>query len=199
MNEDFESYKIEDEEPEEKRYTMWRLAPRVFVAPSTGWEKVKMHGPSPDLAVIRFLLPFSLMAGGSVFFRLLYPGQHTFTDLLVNAVIAFFSFFLGYYIALVLQKIFLPKEDKDFPSSKYGKLLTITGVSTLAIYYVLGQALPMFDFIIEFFPLWTIFLTYKGLRAVELKTDKWTYALGVICIVIISSPVLAEWFFSLFA
>lgn len=199
--ENFESYSIEDDEEEGrtvKRLTMWSLMPRIMSAPSSGWQRTLEKGPSADIAVIRFLLPMALLSGGSDFFSLLYSVQASLEGVLVSGVISFCSFFLGYYMALVFAKVFLPKEDKGFPNTNYGRLLTMAGVATLAIFHILFKALPMFDFIIEFFPLWTIFLIYRGMKIAELRSDKSTFVLGVMCMVIICSPVLVEWVLSLF-
>lgn len=177
---------------------MWTLFPRILTMPGEGWEKTMQHGPRPEIAVIRFLLPLSLLAAGAEFFAYLYQVGLSFTDLLVRAVITFCAFFIGYYIALVFAKIFLPKDAKDFPSSNYGKLLTLTGIASLACFRVLFMALPMLDFILEFLPLWTLFIIYRGMKMVVVSAEKQTMALGVMCIDIICSPLLVEWILSLF-
>ena len=197
--EDFESYSIEEEEESAgRRLTMWSIVPRIMTSPASGWESAKKCGPTPELATIRFFLPICLLSGASEFFSLIYQVNLSFTGLLVAAVISFCSFFIGYYLALVFAKLFLPKDSRDFPSSNYGRLLTMTGVTTLAIFHILFKAIPMFDFIIEFFPLWTIFLLYKGMKLAEINREKSTYDLGVMCVVIICCPVIVEWALSFF-
>ena len=196
--ENFESYSLEEEENEEC-LTMWSILPRIMAMPQSGWELCKLSGPVPEIAVLRFLLPLCLLAGGAEFMAMLYQVQLTFEGVLVNAVISFFSFFLGYYIAVVLAKVFLPKDAKEFITSKYGRLMAIAGVSTLAFFHILFQSLPMFDFIIEFFPLWTIFLIFKGMQIADVPKEKAAFSLGVMCLAIISSPYLVEWALSLFA
>lgn len=196
---DFENYIIEDEdEKRAPRLTMWSIVPRIMIMPASGWALARKNGPSPEIATIRFLLPMSLAAGISNFFTYFYPGRNSFTTVLVGAVITFCSFFLAYYIALLLQKLFLPKEGRDLPATSYGKLLTMTGIGTLALFHILTQALPMLDVILEFLPLWTIFLLYTGLKNTGVNNEKFVYALGVVCIVVVCSPYLVEWIFSLF-
>lgn len=212
MNEDFESYRIDEEEEEiqeieTKRYTMWNIVPRIMAMPASGWEMAKKHGPAPELATLRFLLPLCLLSGASVFFGLLYPGSRNifseeagFTVMLVNAVIQFCSFFIGYYVALLLEKAFLPRNAKELPSTSYGKLLTMTGVATLALFHIIFEALPMLDFVLVFLPLWTIFLLYKGIDHPSVShSDKRLLDVGIVCIVTIVSPTLVEWILALFA
>lgn len=201
MDNPFDNYKIDDEIEEKGggHITMWQALPYLMTMPTKGWEMIKRHGPTPEIATLRFLLPICLLAGGAEFFSLLYPNQLTFTSTLVNAVVELCSFFLGYFMALVLAKLFLPGDAKFFPSSDYGKLLTMAGVATLAFFHILLMALPMFDFLIEFLPLWTIFITYKGMNFAEIDKERSAFSMGVMCVVIICSPVLIEWIFSLFS
>lgn len=212
MNEDYENYSIEDEEedeiekPAEPRYTMWTIVPRIMVTPTSGWAMAKNNGPSPELAIIRFFLPLCIITGVSVYFNLLYPRQsgvlndkNALTTLLVNAVIQFCSFFIGYYLALVMAKVFLPKDTRQLPHTPYGKLLIMTGVATLAFFHILFEALPMFDSILVFLPLWTIFILFKGMEYGKIKSDKSILAIGVICVVTIASPTMIEWILLLFS
>lgn len=200
--EDFESYVIEDDEEPAgdpgKKYTMWNIVPKVMVFPNIGWPLAQKSGPAPEIAIIRFLLPISILSAVSDFISYLYPGSNNFTTTLVGAVITFCSFFLGYYLALVLSKILLPKEARDLPSSSYGKLMTIAAIGTLAFFNILMQALPMFDSILEFLPIWTVYVIYTGMKYAKIETDKTVYAIGVVCVAVICSPVIVEWILNLF-
>lgn len=200
MKEDFDSYVIEDEEEEKgaPRLTMWSIFPRIMTMPTTGWEMLRKRGPNPDVAAVRFLLPICLLAGGSNFFRYLYPGSPSFAAVLVEGVISLCGFFLGYYISLLLERIFMPKEARDFPATAYGKLLNMVGIATLALFYILAKALPMLDVIFEFLPLWTIFLIYVGMKNTGGNEEKHVYSLAAVCIIVICSPYLVNWILSLF-
>lgn len=206
MEENYENYKLEDDDDEAvtaRRKTLWSLMPQVMIMPTAGWEKVKNEGPSPEIASIRFLMPMSLLSGASAFFSYIYPDsslqdEGRFTVLLVNAVIAFCSFFLGYYVALVMMKVFLPKDSRWLPSSDFGKLMTMTGIGTLAFFHIIFEAFPMLDFILVFLPLWTIFLIFRGILVADLHSDKQILAISMACLVIIASPTLIEWVLALF-
>lgn len=208
--EDFENYNLEDEEEDkqgaaEPSVTLWRLLPQIMITPSSGWERAKNVGPPPELAVVRFLLPLALISGAAVFLSLFYPhyalsmgGESVFAVLLVSGVIQFCSFFIGYFLALVLAKVLLPKNAKFLISSPFGKLITLVGVATLALFHILYVALPMFDFFLDFLPLWTIFIIYSGLQKVALPSDKSILTVVVMCLVVIGTPTVIAWFLTLF-
>lgn len=208
MNEEFDNYKVDDEEEEDissPQYTLWQIVPRIMVSPQSGLKKLRQNGPSPELAAARFLLPLCLLTGFSAFFSYLYPGQivsfaeeNNFSVILVNAVVQFCAFFLGYYVAVLMARVFLPKGIRYFTSTKYGKLLTMTAIGTLAFFHIVCKALPMFDSFLVFLPLWTIFIIYKGMEPIAFDSDKKLLAIGTMCLITIVSPTLIAWILVLF-
>lgn len=197
----FEEYTIQDEEEQRKPLTLpqiWLALLKAMVMPSTGWKQLNDNEIKPESVVVGFLLPLSVIAAFSNFFSLIYELDLRFTDLLVGIVITFFTYFLGYYIAVLIAKIFLPKQDRGFATSNYGRILILDSMGALAIIHIIMEALQLFDFVIEFFPLWTVYMLYKGMAFAKVDSNKATYSLGVMCVAVISSPVLINWFFDLF-
>lgn len=203
LNEDFESYNIEDDEeerPSDERLTMWALMPSIMCTPASGWAKVRHSGPSPDIATIRFLLPLCLLSGAACFLSLLYPhdADTGFAVMLVEAVVELCSFFLGYYVAQVVAKLLMPKDDRHIVSTDYGKLLIMAGVATIALFHILFVAFPMIDFILGFLPIWTLFIQFKGMELIKFKSDKRLLSMAVICLATVASPAIIEWILMLF-
>ena len=195
----FTEYSIDDEQQEEilTLGKIWKIMFVTMGLPADGWNMLRDKNVSPNQVIPGFFIPLCILAALSNFFTLIYDSQLAYSDLFVNIVITFFSFFLGYYLAILMGRLLLPKADRDFPMTRFGRLMIIVGISTLLLFKILMFALPMFDFIIEFFPIWTVYLLYKGLAKSDLNENKISYSLGVICVVIIASPVLVEWLLSL--
>lgn len=193
-----DSYVIEDDGKPVRTFTMWSLVPRIMVMPGSGWQRLWYHGPLPEVAGIRFLLPLCILSGLSEFFVYLYQVQVVFSDVLVSAVIQFCSFFLGYFLSLLLLKFAMPKDSEGFSDTPYARLMLMTGIGTLAFFHVLFMALPMFDFILEFLPLWTVYILYEGMRQKKVSESKQMYATGVVCFIVICAPFLIEWLLTLF-
>ena len=197
--EDFDSYLIDDDEEDGKRYTMWDIVPLAMINPEQGWKRARLHGPIPEIATIRFLIPLCILAGASEFFALIYPGHYTISGLLVGAVITFCAYFLGYYLSLVLSRILLPRNTRKLSATDYGKLLIMGATGTLAFFQILIKSLQMFDFILEFLPLWTIFIIFQGIKQIEdVESDKILFAIGLLCVIVICCPILIEWILALF-
>lgn len=196
MSED--SYILEDDEELKKTYTMWNLVPRIMVMPTSGWKRLMDHGPLPEVAGIRFLLPLCILSALAQFFVYAYNVQLVFADVLVGAVITFCQFFLGYFLALVLLKLALPKDTDDFADTQFARLMIMTGIGTLAFFHILFMALPMLDFILEFLPLWTVYILYEGMRIKTVSPSKQSYAIGAVCVIVICAPFAIEWLLALF-
>lgn len=193
-----DSYVLEDDGTPVKIHTMWSIVPRIMIMPGAGWKLLWNNGPLPEVAGLRFLIPISLISGASEFFVYLYQVQVDFADVLVSSVIQFCSFFLGYFLSLLFLKLALPKDSKSFADTHYCKLMVMTAIGTLAFFHFLFMALPMFDFVLEFLPLWTVFLLYEGLRQKHISDSMQLYATAAVCVIVICAPFLIEWILTLF-
>lgn len=194
----FDNYLIEDDEDDRKRYTMWSIMPVAMVNPQLGWSRARDEGPTPEIATLRFFIPICIFAALADFLIYLYPGQYTFPGVLVGSVVTLCSFFIGYYLSLVLTRLLLRKHSKSLPATDYGKLLIMGSTATLAFFHILMRAFPMFDFILEFLPLWTIYLVFEGIRQDHHDQEYSIFSIGMVCLIIICSPILIEWILSLF-
>lgn len=180
----------------ERSANIWKIFFTTLVAPDNGWRDLEEKGLKPDNFIVRFFIPLCLLGGCADFISLLYDSSLSFSETLVSSVINFIVNFLSYFLAIVVAGVFLPHHDKKFPYTPYGRFLVMFGVGSLVVYHILFRFLPMFDFLIEFFPLWTVYLIYKGCKKVDFDPSKSTYALGVMCVTIICCPILLEWVFS---
>lgn len=193
-----DSYVIEDDGKPVRLETMWSLVPRIMAMPGSGWKRLRDHGPLPEVALVRFLLPLCVLSGVAEFFVYLYQVQLSFADILVSAVIQFCSFFLGYFLSLLMLKVLMPKDAEGFVETQYAKLMIMTGIGTLALFHVVFMALPMFDFVLEFLPLWTVYILYEAMRQKKVSESKQLYATGAVCFTVISAPFIIEWLLTFF-
>lgn len=177
----------------------WELLFKIMAAPVEGWKELRRCGIHVDKIGFSLFLPLTLAAAFSDFFTFYYDTNISFIEVLINAVITFISFFIGYFMAGFFSKILLPRGMKGLPFSNYGKALTMISMSTLAIFHILDEALPIFEPIFYFLPLWTIYIIVKGMKFVKIIENRSSYTLGVMCVTIVGSPIFVEWFFSLFS
>lgn len=198
-------YILPEDDPEEKRKNegnydsfseIFLLLFHIMTNPVSGWKELRRSKLQAGTLVVKMLLPLCIIAGLSDFLMMLYDSNQIFADTAINCVFTIFTYFLSYYIAIVLCLVFLPKASKKFPTSRYGEMLACISVSTLALFHIAEEVLPIFDMILVFLPLWTIYLIFKGMGFVKMSESKSTYTLGVVCVALICSPLLVSWAFS---
>lgn len=168
----------------------------IMSNPVQGWKELRRSKNTASSLTMQLLLPICILAGVSDFCELFYDSNLSLSQVSLTCVYTFFTFFLSYYLSVVINVIFLPKVSKSYATSRYGEMMSIVGISTLALFHITESLLPIFDMIFAFLPLWTIYLIIKGMGFVKVKNNKGTYTLGVVCVSIICSPLLTDWLFS---
>lgn len=162
---------------------------RLMINPTEGWKILRRRKFQPEQTASRCFYPLMALASISVFIDALYFDDATLTQLLVKALIVFISFFFGYFLLIPLCKVFLPKEVKNFPETEFGKNFNMMMLSTLAIFYIISQCLPMFDAIWVFLPLWTIYLISKGARFIKASQKSPVTITFILCVLVIGTPL----------
>lgn len=187
-----------DPNPEEprKRKTPLELMFGIMLNPVEGWKSLRRSKYTPDEISAKCFYPLSALAAASQFVALVYHPDMEMSDILVKALITFICFFFGNFIILPLLKILLPKSIKDFSETDFGKEFVMMMLSTLALFYVAITLLPMIEPVLVFLPLWTIYLISKGTKFIKIPKDKTVGATGMLCVVIIGTPLLVNWIFT---
>lgn len=178
---------------------VWALFFGIMMNPVEGWKDLRRSGISVDRIGFGLFLPVSAAAALSDFCKLYYDSNISFLEILINAVLTFISFFIGYFIAVVASKILLPKETKNFLFTNFGKAMAMLSISTLALFHIADEILPIFEPIFYFLPLWTVYIIVKGMKFVKIRENRSSYTLGVMCVTIVGAPIFVEWVFSLFS
>lgn len=197
-------YRLPDEENEEERETdpkrdPWSLLFKIMISPVEGWKDLRRSGLTPDNVGFGLFLPLSILAALSDFITLIYDPHIGWINVIVNSLLTFISYFFGYFIAGFASKILLPKRMKEFLYTNFGKAFAMFSISTLALFHILLEILPIFEPIFYFLPLWTVYIIVKGMKFVKIQEDKSSYTLGVVCVTIVGAPIFVDWIFSLFS
>ncbi|MDE6381676.1 MAG: hypothetical protein K2L57_02300, partial [Muribaculaceae bacterium] len=74
-----------------------------------------------------------------------------------------------------------------------GRQFVMLTMSTLAVFWILIQVMPMFEPVLVFLPLWTIYLIYKGIRVLRVPSEVENSTTGLMCMLIIGVPIFWNW------
>ena len=184
----------EDKDP--GKANPWVLLAGIMISPVEGWKALRRSGVTADTIGFKLFLPASLLAGISDFCRLIYDANIGVIDVVISAILTFISFFIGYFFATFSSRILLPKVIDNFLFTDFGKAFSMVSISTLALFHILKELIPIFEPIFYFLPLWTVYIIVKGMRFVKIPQNRSSYTLGVVCVTIVGAPIFVEWAFS---
>lgn len=170
---DIENYNLEEEEvetgpaPRRPRHPMLMLL-RMFVSPVKAWKELR-NSMTPDVFASGCFYPLVALATASTFMRLVYNPELKLSEEIIHAVVVFVSFFLGYFCVFFLCRLILPEDARERIDTPFGRVYLMAGMSTLAIFFTLGQFLPDLDALLVFLPLFTIYISARGAKYLRLK------------------------------
>ena len=191
-------YNLEQEEEDTipkdiKKRSAFRLLLKIMFSPVQGWKDLRRENPSVESLQSGCLYPILAILAISKFADYFYSVNVSLTTVVTKAVVSFVSFFFGYYcILLVLSKLLQKNTVKNFEND-YGKEYIIVALSTLAMFAILTDLLPMLWPILIFLPLWTLYLLYQGSRFFQLATAQELRFMLTVCGAIIGVPLLIDW------
>ena len=133
----------------------------MIVSPTVGWEKINKLNIPTRILLSSVFYPTLAVVAVSVFVRLFYDEDLTLTRTLINAIIAFASYFFAFHISSVVVNFFLPggnHEAKDRMDN-----LLIFGFEYLAMLNVVSNLLPTRFSVLDFASLYVGFIIFKGI------------------------------------
>lgn len=216
---DEDSYSLEDDDPElpednantedeegerevnAKRLNhtaAWKLMLRMMVNPVEGWKNIRRASASVEDVAKECFYPITGAAALSCFVECLWKNSIGLNLATINALKIFVAFFFGNYLILLLISWLFPREQKEIADSDFCKKFVMYNLSTLALFCILYNCLPMIGPILVFLPIWTIYLVLRGSRFFMFPTDKASLLRTLLCIFIIGTPIAVYWTFDLF-
>lgn len=150
---------------------------QLVLGPANGWEDVAddlAETPEEARRVYRErFLPLVAVCSASSFVPMLY-GVH-FLDALSRGLVMFVSLFLSFYIASWVMATYMPRltddETTDNGSSRY-QLMVMYTLAIIAIIGLIANIVKVRIAILNFLPLYTVFVLWKGCRFAGVSARK---------------------------
>lgn len=166
---------------------------KTMLTPVEGWKKLKRARFKTEEMARRCFYPLIALAAFSNAAKLFYEANVTAAAWAVSGLVTFISFFFGYFTVLLCGEFVLPRRSRDFLKKEIGRQFVMLCLSTLAIFRAMMIVLPMFEPVLVFLPLWTIYLIYKGIRVIKVPSEVENSTTGIMCMLIIGVPLLWSW------
>lgn len=165
----------------------------TLIGPVEGWKALKRTRFKTEEFAARCFYPLvaaAALAEGVMFF---YEANMTFSDWVLEAISTFVAFFFGYFTILLLGSFILPRKSREILKKDIGRQFVMLSLSSLALFWMLVTLLPMFEPVLVFLPLWTIYIVFKGVRLLRVPADVTSSTAGLLCMLVIGVPVLWKW------
>lgn len=186
-----------DEDDHSHKSSSLGLLIGMMLNPIEGWKKIRRYKSSPETIARNCFFPLVALAAVSSFMECVYNSAMTLSIAVVDAVKIFVALFFGNYLGLTFVKMVMPKGQKRIAESDYGKKYMMFLLSTLALFYILYECLPMVGPVIAFTPLWTVYLAMRGSKFFRFPEEKKNLLTALMCIIVIGAPYIVYWAFEI--
>ena len=203
--EDLEDQEEEiDEEPDSeggttivKKKSAFALLFRIMFDPVEGWKKLRRSKISADNIQSACFYPLLALLAISKFADFFYSVNVSLTRVVTEAIVAFVAYFFAYFCIPVMLSWVLNKETMEKFEAKSGRQYLLIALSTLVLFAIITNLLPMLWPILIFLPIWTLYIMFKGTRFFllqhndEIKFFVWSG------LAVIATPLLIEYLLNL--
>ena len=153
-----------EEEKEGKERSAFGMLFRIMLTPVEGWKILRRNKMTVENFQSGCFYPLLALLALSKFAEFFYSVNVSLTQVVTQAVVAFVAFFFGYFCTNMLLGILLPKDMAAKFECEFGKKYLLVALSTLALFSIITNLIPMLWPILIFLPMWTLYLMFKGTR-----------------------------------
>lgn len=191
-----EEYIIEEEinvtppEGGKPRRNAWRRWLRVMGTPAEGWHRMEASALKPEALAAAVFYPLTALASASVFMAVVYEVDVDLSNMLIKATILFLSFFLSYFAFIPSCRLLMKRESWERLDTDFGKCYALTLLSTMALYEVINQCLPIMEPVMAFAPVYTAYVSFKGIKTLKLPEENLVTSWVLSAVFVIATPIV---------
>lgn len=166
---------------------------KIMFNPVEGWKTLRRSRISVEKLQSSCFYPILALLAVSCFADYFYSVNVGLTQLVTQAVVEFVAFFFGFFCIQKILTWLLPKEQAEKVEENYGKEYTIISLSTLALFSILTNLLPMLWPVLIFLPIWTLYIMFKGIRFFLFPMKQEMKNFVIWGCAVIGVPLLVDW------
>ena len=182
----------EVEEQQLKRVSIFGILLKIMFSPVEGWKLLRRSNTSLENLQSSCFYPLLALVAISKFADYFYSVNVGLTQLVSKAVVAFVSYFFGYFCIQIVMAWLLPKDMAEKIDTPFGRKYIIISLSTLAIFSFITDLVPMLWPILIFLPIWTLYIMFKGVRFFNLYVKQEMKFYIIVSAAVIAIPLLID-------
>lgn len=181
------------EEVSTKKHISIKALFHIMFNPVEGWKALRRSQLSVESLQSSCFYPLLSILAVSKFAVYFYNVNVNLSQVITEAVVAFVAYFFGYFCTLMTLPLFISKDASEKFEEKFGKQYIIIALSTLVLFSIVTDLLPMIWPILIFLPIWTLYLMFKAVRFFKLSEKEEIKFFIISSVMVIGYPLLIDW------
>lgn len=184
---------MEEEEQKSERKNVFGLLLKIMFNPVEGWKTLRRGKINIEKLQSGCFYPLLAILAISKFSEYIYSVNVNLKQVITDSVVSFVSFFFSYFCVPMALAWFLPKATKEKMDETYMKGYILVALSTLVLFSIVTNLLPMLWPILIFLPIWTLYLMFKGVRFFKFPQNLELRFYIVSGAAVIGMPLVIDW------
>ncbi len=193
---------VSDPDPEEavktaehvkKRHTPLFLLFNILMTGTAGWKDLRRARLKPEQTASGCFYPIIALASVCRFADWFYHPDFDLSATLIGAASVFASFFFSFFAVQIVCRWLFPAPVKGKTETVYFRLMVQYALSSLALFWIPSEILPILEPFTVFLPIWTAFIITKGIRFLLIPEQYFNRCIVTIVVTIIVMPYLFMW------
>ncbi|MDE6856194.1 MAG: hypothetical protein K2J34_07010 [Muribaculaceae bacterium] len=184
---------IQPTEKHKRRHTPFLLLLNILMTGTAGWKDLRRARLKPEQAASGCFYPIIALASACRFAEWFYLPEFNLSAPLIGAASVFASFFFSYFAVQVFCRWLFPAPTKGKTETSFFKLMVQYALSSLALFWIPAEILPILEPFTVFLPIWTAFIITKGIRFLLIPEQHHNRCMVTIVVTIIVMPYFFMW------
>ena len=180
-------------EKHRRRDTPFLLLLNIMMTGTAGWKDLRRTRLKPERTAAGCFYPILAIASVCRFAEWFYRPDFNLSSTLIEAASTFASFFFSYFAVQVVCRWLFPTPTKGKTELIFFKLMVQYALSSLALFWIPAEILPILEPFTVFLPIWTAFIITKGIRFLLIPEQYHNRCMVTIVVTIIVMPYLFMW------
>lgn len=170
---------------------------QLIMSPAHGWEDISYDAPDARAMVTHALLPWLIVVALSSLLGCYFDGTLSLITGLHSVLSTFLMFFVTYYLGVAAFEFYMPSITSGHSIESNNSLLILFSISLLGLIEVLKNCMPVDMAMINFFPLYVLYIMWAGARYVKVNYNNRSNFATLSLFAVILPPYILQFLFSL--
>lgn len=170
---------------------------QLILSPRNGWEDIAFDDFEVKPLLTKGFLPWLGLLCLTVLSNLFYSDVFTWLSTISEMIVMFLKYFITYFIAGFAFSVYMPSLTGNTDRERLNNTFLIFSLSLLALIDIIKNCLPIDLAVLNFFPLYVLFIMWRGWRYLKVTPG---HHLGFVMLsffAVIVPPYLLQLFFNI--